>query len=221
MGFAARLQEAKTHEDAQKGPVSASVATDVITAALDKAVIENGLSALYPHGGPRLAKVLEQLGQTFNMAAFCQRFRIPPLIAGDLMQVALYDVQLFIDDSGSMNEADKWDDARAIVNQIVQITTQFDLDGIDVEFMNSPISGKRLKTSEEVAALFDQVWRLLEHVVDRVLTSACAVLKVASHSRLCRFDRAASHHSPRLVTERFFVLTSSAFQSCLLTRSRA
>ena len=75
------------------------------------------------------------------------------------MQVALYDVQLFIDDSGSMNEADKWDDARAIVNQIVQITTQFDLDGIDVEFMNSPISGKRLKTSEEVAALFDQVWR--------------------------------------------------------------
>ena len=171
MGFAARLQEAKTHEDAQKGPVSASVASDVITAALSKAVIDNGLSALYPLGGPRLAKILAQLGETFNMAAFCQRFRIPPLIAGDLMQVALYDVQLFIDDSGSMNESDKWDDARAIVNQIVQITTQFDLDGIDVEFMNSPISGKRLKTSEEVTALFDQVWRFV--VFDHRMRRSC------------------------------------------------
>ena len=250
MGFAARLQEAKTHEDAQKGPVSASVASDVITAALSKAVISNGLAALYPLGGPRLAKILAQLGETFNMAAFCQRFRIPPLIAGDLMQVALYDVQLFIDDSGSMNESDKWDDARAIVNQIVQITTQFDLDGIDVEFMNSPISGKRLKTSEEVTALFDQVWRLL------FLTSACAVPVIDTRvqfcdvdllhgpfdvlfeaslpswpafgaplvkvvSLLCRFDRAASRHSPRLATERSFVPSLSGLRSCLPVRSRA
>jgi hypothetical protein len=157
MGFAARLQEASKHEAAQKGPVSQSVATDVITDALKKAVIENGLSALYPLDGPRLASVLEQLSRTFNMAAFCQRFKIPPLIAGDLMQVALYDVQLFIDDSGSMNEGDKWDDARAIVTQIVNITTLFDLDGIDVEFMNSPVSGKRIKNPDEVSALFDQV----------------------------------------------------------------
>jgi hypothetical protein len=193
MGFAARLQEAKTHEDAQKGPVSASVASDVITAALSKAVIDNGLSALYPLGGPRLAKILAQLGESFNMAAFCQRFRIPPLIAGDLMQVALYDVQLFIDDSGSMNESDKWDDARAIVNQIVQITTQFDLDGIDVEFMNSPISGKRLKTSEEVAALFDQVWRLLEHVVDlRTRRAESCLTLTAVQVRPCGFTPLAS-----------------------------
>jgi hypothetical protein len=157
MGFAARLQEASSHEAAQKGPVSQSVATDVITAALRKAVIDNGLAALYPLDGPRLASVLAQLSKTFNMAAFCQRFKIPPLIAGDLMQIALYDVQLFIDDSGSMNEGDKWDDARAIVTQIVNITTFFDLDGIDVEFMNSPISGKRIKNPDEVSALFDQV----------------------------------------------------------------
>jgi len=157
MGFAARLQEATNHEAAQKGPVSQSVATNVITDALKKAVAENGLTSLYPPDGPRLAAVLAHLSQTFNMAAFCQRFKIPPLIAGDLMQVALYDVQLFIDDSGSMNEGDKWDDARAIVTQIVNITTFFDIDGIDVEFMNSPISGKRIKNPEEVTALFDQV----------------------------------------------------------------
>jgi len=163
MGFAARLQEASNHEAAQKGPVSQGVAKDVITAALQKAVKENGLTALYPPDGPRLHSVLEQLTSRFNMAAFCQRFKIPPLIAGDLMQVALYDVQLFIDDSGSMNEGDKWDDARAIVTQIVNITTQFDLDGIDVEFMNSPVSGKRIKNPDDVAALFDQVGHVVAH----------------------------------------------------------
>lgn len=163
MGFAARLQEASNHEAAQKGPVSQGVANDVMTAALQKAVKENGLTALYPPDGPRLHSVLEQLTSRFNMAAFCQRFKIPPLIAGDLMQVALYDVQLFIDDSGSMNEGDKWDDARAIVTQIVNITTQFDLDGIDVEFMNSPVSGRRIKNPDEVAALFDQVRHIVAH----------------------------------------------------------
>ena len=163
MGFAARLQEASSHEAAQKGPVSQSVAADVMSSALKKAVVENGLSALYPVDGPRLASVLAQLTSRFNMAAFCQRFKIPPLIAGDLMQVALYDVQLFIDDSGSMNEGDKWDDARAIVTQIVNITTQFDLDGIDVEFMNSPVTGKRIKNPDEVTALFDQVWQAYAH----------------------------------------------------------
>jgi hypothetical protein len=150
MGFAARLQEASSHEAAQKGPVSQSVAADVMAAALKKAVVENGLSALYPVDGPRLASVLAQLTSRFNMAAFCQRFKIPPLIAGDLMQVALYDVQLFIDDSGSMNEGDKWDDAR-------------DLDGIDVEFMNSPVTGKRIKNPDEVTALFDQVYQAYAH----------------------------------------------------------
>ena len=48
------------------------------------------------------------------------------------VQLSLYDVVVFIDDSGSMLEGSKWRDLQAIVQQIVEITTQFDTDGIQV-----------------------------------------------------------------------------------------
>jgi hypothetical protein len=48
------------------------------------------------------------------------------------IQLALYDVVLFIDDSGSMLEGSKWRDLQAIAQQIVEMTTQFDTDGIQV-----------------------------------------------------------------------------------------
>ena len=49
-----------------------------------------------------------------------------------LCQLSLYDVLLFIDDSGSMLEGSKWRDLQAIAQQIVEMTTQFDTDGIQV-----------------------------------------------------------------------------------------
>ena len=48
-------------------------------------------------------------------------------------QLSLYDVVLFIDDSGSMLEGSKWRDLQAIAQQIVEMTTQFDTDGIQVK----------------------------------------------------------------------------------------
>lgn len=48
------------------------------------------------------------------------------------MQLSLYDVVVFVDDSGSMLEGSKWRDLQAIVQQIVEMTTQFDTDGIQV-----------------------------------------------------------------------------------------
>ena len=48
------------------------------------------------------------------------------------IQLSLYDVVLFIDDSGSMLEGSKWRDIQAIAQQIVEMTTKFDTDGIQV-----------------------------------------------------------------------------------------
>ena len=48
-------------------------------------------------------------------------------------QLSLYDVVLYIDDSGSMLEGSKWRDLQAIAQQIVEMTTQFDTDGIQVK----------------------------------------------------------------------------------------
>jgi hypothetical protein len=222
MGFAQRLREASTHEAAQKGPVTHSVATDVITAALKKAVVENGLIDLYPIDGVRLSSVLAQLNQTFNMAAFCQRFKMPPLIAGDLMQISLYDVQLFIDDSGSMNEGDKWNDARAIVTQIVQITTQFDLDGIDVEFLNSPVSGKRLKSVEDVSALFDQVWLSAAKFFDRCVFFLCISLCYCAHMFFKIFNHCTCVLSVCIIKSfsQFSGSTMWVYSSCINLRQK-
>ena len=54
-------------------------------------------------------------------------------------QLSLYDVVLYIDDSGSMLEGSKWRDLQAIAQQIVEMTTQFDTDGIQVKISLSAL----------------------------------------------------------------------------------
>jgi hypothetical protein len=95
-------------------------------------------------------------------------------------QLSLYDVVLFIDDSGSMLEGSKWRDLQAIAQQIVEMTTQFDTDGIQVrclrcfvpapsfvslsqcrcpqvEFMNSTVRADNVSSSADLEQIFSRV----------------------------------------------------------------
>ena len=149
MGFADRLEQARAAQEKQSGPTTAAEGNKMILNALTHAVETNRLQQLYTP--PKIASQARALSQILDLDPFCQKYSIAPLIAADLLQVnnvrkgifllvcfphrmqlSLYDVVLFIDDSGSMLEGSKWRDLQAIVQQIVEMTTKFDTDGIQV-----------------------------------------------------------------------------------------
>ena len=74
-----------------------------------------------------------------------------------MLQLSLFDLIVFVDDSGSMNEGTKWADCAAIVTQIVELTTLFDTDGIQVEFMNNDVSQQGVASAEMCQSLFDSI----------------------------------------------------------------
>ena len=75
-----------------------------------------------------------------QVAALAAQWRISTEIASDIVKLALYDVILYIDDSGSMafeENGERIDDLKLILNRVAFATALFDDDGIQVRFMNS------------------------------------------------------------------------------------
>ena len=69
----------------------------------------------------------------------CQQWRINKEIGNDIVKLALYDVVLYIDDSGSMRfeeNGERIKDLQLILERVATAATLFDDDGIDLRFMN-------------------------------------------------------------------------------------
>lgn len=89
----------------------------------------------------------------------CQAWRIQKEIGNDLVKLALYDVIIYVDDSGSMQFEEKGErikDLKLILERVAFAATLFDEDGVDVRFMNqSPpdhlVTG--LRTEQQVEQL--------------------------------------------------------------------
>lgn len=67
-------------------------------------------------------------------------------IANDIVKLALYDIVLYIDDSGSMQfeeEGSRIKDLRLILERVSFAATLFDADGISLRFMNTDLSTAR------------------------------------------------------------------------------
>lgn len=75
-----------------------------------------------------------------------QRWRVQKEIANDIVKLALYDIVLYIDDSGSMQfeeEGSRIKDLRLILERVSFAATLFDADGISMRFMNTDLSTMR------------------------------------------------------------------------------
>jgi hypothetical protein len=72
----------------------------------------------------------------------CQAWRIQKEIANDIVRLALYDVIIYVDDSGSMSfeeNGERIKDLQLILQRSVFAATLFDEDGIEMRFMNEDI----------------------------------------------------------------------------------
>lgn len=104
---------------------------------LEKAIQEKQLQAFYPPGSPQIQQIAQRAPQQVDQ--LCQAWRIPKEIANDIVRLALYDVVLYIDDSGSMSfeeNGERIKDLQLILSRVAFAATLFDDDGISLEFMN-------------------------------------------------------------------------------------
>lgn len=104
---------------------------------LEQAIQEKHLQAFYPPGSPQIGQIAQRAAQQVDR--LCQAWRIQKEIANDIVRLALYDVIIYIDDSGSMSfeeNGERIKDLQLILQRVAFAATLFDEDGIEIRFMN-------------------------------------------------------------------------------------
>jgi uncharacterized protein YegL len=140
------------------GPAGGSgfdVAT--IRTKLQQLVGENQLQRFYP---PQRIEQLAADVANRPLAALGNSWKLPREITLDLVGLALYDICIFVDDSGSMafeEGGERIEDLKAVLGKVAEAATLFDSDGIVVRFMNGPTEGNGIKSAAEASALVQQV----------------------------------------------------------------
>lgn len=107
---------------------------------LERAIQEKQLHRFYGPGTPG-AQALPQIAARAaqQVDRLCQAWRIQKEIANDIVRLALYDVIIYVDDSGSMSfeeNGERIKDLQLILQRSVFAATLFDDDGIELRFMN-------------------------------------------------------------------------------------
>ncbi|BCS09477.1 transcription factor RfeF [Aspergillus luchuensis] len=86
--------------------------------------------------------------------------RVPQEVAMDIMKLSLFDVILYVDDSGSIEFEERGVRKEQLV-QIIEIVaaaaSTFDEDGISVRFMNNAEQGDGIRNAEDVGRLVSRV----------------------------------------------------------------
>merc|ERR1711939_129323 len=124
---------------------------------LQATIQEKQLQNFYPPGHPMLDQIAARAAQQVSQLA--ATWRISPEIASDIVKLALYDVILYIDDSGSMQfeeNGERIDDLKLILSRVAYATSLFDEDGIQVRFMNSPDQGNNIRSEQQVTEMISR-----------------------------------------------------------------
>lgn len=123
---------------------------------LQSGVQENRLNAFYQ--ADKLQRISGSLAPKIDNV--CGAWRIPREIGIDLARLALYDIIIYADDSGSMSfeeNGERIDDLKLILSRAAYIASLFDDNGIQVRFMNNTVEGNNLINEQQVTQLINQV----------------------------------------------------------------
>lgn len=136
----------------QNGPFSGIVADK-----LRASVRAKNLDVFYPP--ERLDQIVRRAGSV-DFPSLASRWQMPVEMALEMSTLALYDIVVYADDSGSMQFAEngsRIDDLREILAKVSEVATLFDEDGILIRFMNSDIAGNGIKTAADAASLLRNI----------------------------------------------------------------
>ena len=125
---------------------------------LQARIQEKKLHAFYPSNSPLLDQIAQRApGQVDRLS---QAWSIGRELAQDIVQLALYDIVLYIDDSGSMSfdeGGERIKDLKIILSRVAFAASLFDDDGVQVRFMKSQLQGNNIRSEQQVNDLVSQV----------------------------------------------------------------
>jgi hypothetical protein len=125
---------------------------------LQATIQEKGLHTFYPPGSPQLDQIARVAAQKVDI--LCQRWHISSEIGRDVIKLALFDIILYIDDSGSMafeEGGGRIADLKVILSRVAFAASLFDDDGVQVRFMNSEEQGNGIRNEQQVNDLVSRV----------------------------------------------------------------
>ncbi|CAG8250889.1 unnamed protein product [Penicillium salamii] len=121
---------------------------------------EKNLQSFYPPD--RLDRLVQTLAAEApgKLTKLIHEWAVPMEVATDVMKLSLFDVILYVDDSGSIEFEEKGlrkDQLRQILGIVATAASTFDQDGISVRFMNSSERGDGIRDAEDVNQLVSRV----------------------------------------------------------------
>jgi len=120
---------------------------------LQKNINENGLHNFYPS---HKINHIFQRAKSIDYNLLANKFNISREIVYDLCALALYDIVILVDDSGSMNMDDRRDDLEIIASRIAYVASLFDDDGIDIRFLNNR-KEHNVKSEEQASQIIKNI----------------------------------------------------------------
>ncbi|VVT44070.1 uncharacterized protein SAPINGB_P000287 [Magnusiomyces paraingens] len=123
---------------------------------LKKAVEERELQEFYNH--EKIIEIANSFGKKIEQVS--ENWNLDMDIAIELTRLALYDIIIFADDSGSMvleENGQRTTDLNNVISHTAYISSLFDDNGIEVRFINSSIQGNSIRNENEVKKLVSSV----------------------------------------------------------------
>ncbi|BEJ17719.1 hypothetical protein CspHIS471_0611200 [Cutaneotrichosporon sp. HIS471] len=140
-------------------PMNTEPSLAQIMNVLKYTVGDQGIQAFYPATQQgRLEGIANHIIQTRAVSTLAARWRIPVEKALEFTKLALFDIVLFLDDSGSMRgyeDGARIEDLKVIVNYVAFVASLFDADGIEVRFLNSTAIASGVKNEADVQKLIE------------------------------------------------------------------
>lgn len=105
-------------------------------------------------------RVAQRVVQTGALQKLAAMWKLPLELAADLVKIALFDVVVLIDDSGSMafeQNGERIEDLKMILGKVASACALFDDDGLQVRFLNSNLQGNNITSEQQAVQLVQQV----------------------------------------------------------------
>ncbi|KAL4932684.1 putative transcription factor RfeF [Aspergillus undulatus] len=126
---------------------------DAYRQALIATIQEKNLQSFYPPDKlDRLVQGLSRDGPA-KVQRIVNEFSLPMEIAMDVIKLSLYDIVLYVDDSGSIEFEEKGvrkEQLKQILGIVATVASTFDEDGISLRFMNNDFMQNNIRNAQEV-----------------------------------------------------------------------
>ncbi|SGZ17144.1 BQ5605_C020g09098 [Microbotryum silenes-dioicae] len=151
LGAGAYAYQQHQHSQQAGGPIDYNRVLQV----LQRGVQDQNLYAFYPQGS--LEPLAQRIVQSSALSQIASAWNVPPETVIELARLALFDIVLYVDDSGSMRfeeNGERITDLQLIVKRVTSAACLLDTDGLQIRFMHS--QGQQVNSEQAAVDLIDR-----------------------------------------------------------------